>query len=241
MAEKVARAEFISTISHYASSQVMKASDPAHWHKVRTLRLGVDSIAFSPRPPPNKQPGEPFRLVMVGRLAPAKAQHILIRMVAALKSSGRNVELTLVGAGPSHDSLAALVRDLKLEKEVVLAGACNHDKVADFYRRSDAFVLASFAEGVPVVLMEAMAMELPCISTWITGVPELITQGVDGVLVPPASVEALADAVVKLMDDTDLARRIGPAGRRKVMASYDLASNARKLGELLSSLGNAGK
>jgi glycosyltransferase involved in cell wall biosynthesis len=116
-----------------------------------------------------------------------------------------------------------------LSAQVQLSGACNHDKVADFYRNSDAFVLASFAEGIPVVLMEAMAMELPCVATWVTGIPELIDNGVDGLLVPPADPVALADAVERLIKDPDLTRRIGAAARAKILSTYDLGPNSEAL------------
>ncbi len=228
--DKVAAATFVATISHYGSSQVMAACDPMHWHKVRILRLGVDPQAFPPRALPAKHAGDAFRLVSVGRLTPAKGQHMLIEAVALLHDRGRNVRLTLVGEGPSRPSLEKLIGVCGLSAQVQLSGACNHDKVADFYRNSDAFILASFAEGVPVVLMEAMAMELPCIATWITGIPELIDNGVEGLLVPPADPVALADAVERLMEDPELIRRIGAAGRTKILSSYDLERNTESLG-----------
>jgi glycosyltransferase involved in cell wall biosynthesis len=231
IAEKVAGALFVATISHYASSQVMKASDPSHWHKVTTLRLGVDPTAFAARHPPPRTVNAPFRLVFVGRLAPAKAQFMLIEAVAILRDRGRRIALTLVGEGPARPRLVALVKERDLDAEVKLVGACNHDRVAAFYRDSDAFVLGSFAEGVPVVLMEAMAMEVPCIATWIAGVPELIENGVDGLLVAPADPLALAEAIVRLIDDPELARRLGAAARRKVVTKYNLEINTERLGD----------
>jgi glycosyltransferase involved in cell wall biosynthesis len=139
------------------------------------------------------------------------------------------VLLTLVGEGPDRAALEKLIAERGLSGQVQLSGACNHDKVADFYRNSDAFILASFSEGVPVVLMEAMAMELPCIATWVMGIPELIDNGVDGLLVPPADPVALADAVDRLIKDPELTRRIGAAGRTKILSSYDLERNTESL------------
>jgi colanic acid/amylovoran biosynthesis glycosyltransferase len=135
-----------------------------------------------------------------------------------------------VGEGPSRPALEKLIGERGLSAQVQLSGACNHDKVVDFYRISDAFILGSFAEGIPVVLMEAMAMELPCIATWIAGIPELIDNGVDGLLVPPADPVALADAVERLMEDPELIRRIGAAGRSKILSSYHLVRNTESLG-----------
>ena len=105
----------------------------------------------------------------------------------------------------------------------------NHDRVRDIYRETDVLVLASFAEGVPVVLMEAMAMEIPCVATWITGIPELIRSELDGLLVPPADEEALACAIARLQDDPALRERLGKAGRLRVSEKYDRGANVRRL------------
>jgi colanic acid/amylovoran biosynthesis glycosyltransferase len=235
MAEKVAESSFVATISRYASSQVMKASDPVYWHKIHALPLGVDPGHFTPRMLENTAPDRTFELIFVGRLAPAKAQHLLLEAVAKLVSAGRrNVHLTLVGDGPSRASLESQIQRDNLSSYVTLAGACNQERVLEFYRRADIFTLASFAEGVPVVLMEAMSMEIPCVSTWITGIPELIRAGEDGLLVPPADAGALAAAIERLMDDPELCRRLGKSGREKVRSDYDLSRNAERLAEVMS-------
>ena len=142
------------------------------------------------------------------------------------------MHLRLVGEGPSRYGLEALIRKRNLGSEAVLIGACNHDRLASLYHDSDAFVLASFAEGIPVALMEAMATELPCVSTWIAGIPELIENEIDGLLVRPASPEAIANAVSRLIDDPEFANRIAQAGRRKILAEYNLARNAQQLGKV---------
>jgi colanic acid/amylovoran biosynthesis glycosyltransferase len=232
MAQKVAGASFVATISNYGRSQVMRASDPAHWHKVKLLPLGIDPASFAPRVRAPRAPGEPFRLLFVGRLSAAKAPQMLIEALGILRSAGRQVEVTIVGDGPIRTTLEAFVRDRGLDASVHMVGACNHDRVIRYYEQSDAFVLTSFAEGVPVVLMEAMATGLPCVSTWITGVPELIENGVEGLLVPPASPHAVAAAVVRLMDEPQLAERIAAQGRRKVTGAYDLARNTQRLAEV---------
>jgi len=231
MAEKVARGSFVAAISRFAASQIMRASAPRDWAKVHVLPLGVDPQAFAPQPRADRSAGEPFRIVSVGRLAPAKAYHLLIAAVARLVEKSRKVELTIVGDGPERQSLEEAVSQRKLDDIVRLAGPCNHDHVIDFYARADAFALASFAEGVPVVLMEAMAMEIPCVATWINGVPELIRNGIDGLLVPPADEEALADALEKLIDDPALGARLGASGRRRVLDLYNLERNSARLGD----------
>jgi len=115
---------------------------------------------------------------------------------------------------------------------VRFAGAVNQDAILDFYGQADAFVLPSFAEGLPVVLMEAMAMGVPCITTSITGVPELIRDGQEGLLVPASDADGLARAIETLMDDPELCRRVAEAGREKALADYVLRVNVARLGEV---------
>ena len=229
LAEKVAGAVFVATVGQYGMSQVMNASDPAHWHKVVVLPLGVDVEVFRPRRALQRDRNEPFRLLSVGRLSPPKGYPILLEVMGLLRERGRNVTLTLVGEGPERGSLEKLIAVRHLGDCVRLVGACNHDRLAHYYESSDVFVLSSFLEGVPVVVMEAMAMELPCVATWITGIPEIIEQDVEGVLVPPASAVAIADAVERLMEDPEGARRLGTAARRKVLAKYNLERNVERL------------
>jgi glycosyltransferase involved in cell wall biosynthesis len=231
LAAKVAGASFVATVGQYGMSQVMNAADPAHWHKVVVLPLGVDIEAFRPKGTRQRELDEPFRLLSVGRLSAPKGYPILIEAMVLLRARGRNVRLTLVGEGPERAALEALIALHGLANGVRLAGACNHDRLTEYYESSDAFILSSFLEGVPVVLMEAMAMELPCVATWITGIPEIIDKDVEGLLVPPASAAALADAVERLMEDPEGARRLGTAARRKVLAKYNLACNVERLAQ----------
>ncbi len=228
LAQKVAEATFVVTVSHFGLSQVMNASDSTHWHKVVMLPLGVDVTEFRPKFV-QRAPNEPFRLLSVGRLAATKGYPILIRAVVLLRKRGRNISLTLVGEGPGRCILEKLIALHRLERYVRLAGPCNHNRVVDYYASSDVFVVSSFLEGIPTVLMEAMAMELPCVATWITGIPEIIENEVEGLLVPPASASAIADAVERLIQDPERARQLGIAARRKVVAKYHLASNVERL------------
>ena len=232
MAEKVSRAAFVSTISNYGSSQTMRASQPEHWHKIHAIPLGVDPRDFAARPPLNGGPDRRFQILCVGQLAVAKAHHMLIDAVGRLAAKGRNVRLTLVGEGPERGSLEKAIAESDLGEVVHLAGPCNHDRVIEYYRQTDAFALASFAEGVPVVLMEAMTMEIPCVATWITGIPELIRNETDGLLVPPADPEALSEALERLMDDAALCARLGKSARERILERYDLRRNSARLGEM---------
>jgi glycosyltransferase involved in cell wall biosynthesis len=229
--EKVRACDFVRGISQYARSQLMKSSDYADWRKIEVVYMGVDPTTFSARP--FRPHANPLELICVGRLAPVKAQHILIAAIGRLVAQGKNVLLHVVGGGPDRQSLEADVAARGLQKYVIFHGFTAQEKLDELYRRADVFALASFAEGVPGVLMEAMAMEIPCVSTWITGVPELIRNGVDGLLVAPSDDEALAAAIASLVEDANLRERIGKAGRVRVLERFNLPVNARQLAEIL--------
>ena len=205
----------------------MKLSSPAEWRKLEVSPLGVDPGAFAPRP--FRAHPDPFVILCVGRLTPAKGQHILLQAVERLARDGRHVELRLVGDGPDRLSLEQEVRERGLSERVLFTGAVDQDRIRELYADADVFALASFAEGIPVVLMEAMAMTIPCVTTFITGIPELIRDGVDGLLVAPSDDEGLAQAIARLMDDAELRRRLGEAGRQRVLEKYDLDRNTERL------------
>ena len=171
---------------------------------------------------------------MRGRLVPAKGQHILLAAVDRLVRKGCPISLCLVGDGPDRASLEREVECRGLRHRVTFAGSVNQDRMAGYYAEADAFVLASFAEGIPVVLMEAMAMEIPCISTMVTGIPELIRDGIDGLLVMPSDDRALAHAIEELIDNERLRRRLGEAGRQRVLDKYNLPDNIELLARLFS-------
>jgi glycosyltransferase involved in cell wall biosynthesis len=230
MREKVARARFIVAISRYGASQIMRASDARDWDKIEVCPLGVDPSLFSPGPA--REPAARLHVISVGRLASVKAYQILIGACRRLVSSGSDIRLHLVGSGPECERLEQCAAHAGIADRVVFEGTRNQDEVIALYRQSDIFALSSFAEGVPVVLMEAMALEIPCVSTWVTGIPELIRNGIDGLLVPPGDEEALAAALARLVSDRDLRRRLGKSGRERVLERYDLARNTAELGRI---------
>ncbi len=228
--DKISAAKFVCAIGMYARSQLMKCSAAEHWEKFELTRLGVDPSSFMPRVLPIS--ATCFEILCVGRLVPAKGQHVLLAALAVLKADGRAVHLTLIGDGPDRASLVEQTKLRNLEGSVTFEGVVNQDRIRAFYESADVFALASFAEGIPVALMEAMAMEIPCVTTWITGVPELISDGVDGLLIAPSDVHALADAIARLMDDLDLRKRIGQAGRRKVESHFELSRSVQNLADV---------
>jgi glycosyltransferase involved in cell wall biosynthesis len=139
------------------------------------------------------------------------------------------VRLRLAGDGPERASLENEVARRGLGSHVIFAGWQNPDQLRALYAQADAFALASFAEGIPVVLMEAMAMEIPCVAPWITGIPELIRDEVDGLLIPPASEATLTRALARLIDDPGLRQRLGKSARQRILEHYYLNHNIKSL------------
>lgn len=229
LSQKIQETAFICCISHFARSQLMMLSSPACWDKFELNRLGVDPSTFTPCP--YRDSPSPFEVLCVGRLVSAKGQFILIQAVARLLAQGREVRLRFVGEGPDRQTLQEYVNQQRLNHHIVFAGAVNQEHIQEFYHQTDVFAIASFAEGIPVVLMEAMVMEIACISTHITGIPELIGQG-QGILVPPSDVESLTHAIALLMDNPQLRRQIGQAGRDKILQEYELQKNVIQLAKI---------
>jgi len=220
--QKVERAAFILCISDFCRSQLVRIAAPAHWDKMCVVRLGVDPRVFFPTRR-SREPDDALEIICVGRLVASKGQLILLRACDLLLSQGYSLRVRLVGAGPEGKSLASFASQKGIP--AVFEGAKSRDETRKLLERADVFALASFAEGVPVALMEAMAMEVPCVSTYVAGIPELIRDGVDGLLVPASSAEALASALQQLFDDPLLRRRLGAAGGERVLKHYNLPRN----------------
>jgi colanic acid/amylovoran biosynthesis glycosyltransferase len=229
--QKVEKAHFVLCISDYCRSQVMKVCDPAHWTKLHVVRLGVDLGIFEPVAPVDR--GDAIEITCVGRFVPAKGHLILLRTFSNLLHRGYRLRLRLIGDGSERSAMESFIAREKLGGSVIFEGALSHEATRHKLMQADIFVLASFAEGLPVALMEAMAMGIPCISTFVAGIPELIRDGLDGLLVPASSEQALSAAIERLISDAELRRRFARAGRRRVEEFYDLQKNVRSLADTL--------
>ena len=225
--QKLESASFVIAISHYCRSQLMRIASPARWDRFETVRLGI-----RPELLPKRAAGahaNPLHIVMVGRLVPTKGPLLLLKAIERVRNHGIALSLTVVGDGPERPDLEAFIRAHDLAGIVTLTGALNHDQTLARVAAADLFVLASFAEGIPVSLMEAMALGVPCISTWIAGIPELIESNRDGILVPPGSVDDLVNAILRLAGDPGLRQRLSESARNRVLREYSLSQNLRLL------------
>jgi glycosyltransferase involved in cell wall biosynthesis len=227
LAEKIAAAGFVCCITAFTRSQLMMLSPYAHWHKFVLARVGIDTAVFSPRP--RRPVRDAFEILCIGRLTPAKGQHLLIDAVDRLSRQGRAVQLRLGGQGADESSLREHAARIEHPECVIFEGGVDQDRICALYAAADVFCLPSFAEGLPGVLMEAMAMDIPCVTTHITGVPELIRDGIDGLLVAPSDVDGLVEALARLMDDEALRKNIAGSGRARVLEFHDLRRNAERL------------
>jgi glycosyltransferase involved in cell wall biosynthesis len=231
LVEKIAAADFVVCISSYTRSQLMKLSPYADWSKFFVARLGVDVSVFSSM---DRNPPDCFEILCVGRLVPAKGQHLLIAAIERLTLEGRRVQLRLVGDGPDEASLRTQAARILHPECVVFEGAVNQDRIRSLYAAAHVFCLPSFAEGLPVVLMEAMAMGIPCVSTSIAGIPELIRNEMDGLLVAAGDTDALVASLGRLMDDSGLCTRLATSGRARVFEQHNLTRNIKSLAEVFT-------
>ncbi|WP_206352158.1 glycosyltransferase [Tautonia rosea] len=230
LAEKVRHSAFTVAISSFGRSQLWRWADPGDWDKIHVVRCGL-AVDFLDRPPTD--PPEAPRFLNIGRLAPEKGQLVLIEAAAELLKRGRTFELTLVGDGPFRPILEDLIDRRGLSDHVLLAGWQSSAQVREALEGSRALVQSSFAEGLPVVIMEALALHRPVISTTIAGIPELIRTGESGWLVPAGSITDLADAMEAALDATPAElRRMGSAGAARVAANHDVRREAARLAEL---------
>lgn len=229
LGEKIKQSRLSVAISYFAQSQMMLHSAPEDWSKIRVGYLGVPETKARPELWQRK-PGA-VRLLCVGRLAPVKGQHVLVEAARLLKE--RNVEfaLTIAGGGPHLEWLRGHVRQQELSDQVKLPGFVSHEDLARMYQDADVFVLPSFAEGVPGVLMEAMSNCVPCITTYVNGVPELVEDNRSGLLVTPSDAQGLADAMQRLIESEELRTRLGLGGFEQVRSKFDLTRNAGRLGK----------
>ena len=232
LALKMAQADDVVCISQFAKGQLMRISSPAHWSKLQVCRLGVDPAQFTYA---ERMAGTAaVKLLCVGRLSSAKAQILLVQACANLRDEGLDFNVTLVGDGPDRARIEASIAQLQLGNRVVLTGSLNQLAVRAHFARADIFVLPSLAEGIPVVLMEAMSSGVPCISTPVNGIPELIAHERTGLLATPGDVASLTTQLRRLIQEPELRRSLAQAAHVKVLADFDLNRNVGQLSRTIS-------
>lgn len=215
---KATAATRVACISDFTRSQLMMVTDVDAWGRFDVVHCGVDPERFTPDQP--ERSADRFTVLFVGRLGPEKGLPLIVEALGALQErvAPMRVRFLVVGDGPLRDDVAERCAELGVDVE--LAGAVGQHEIADHYHRADAFCMASFREGIPVVLMEAMACEIPCVAPHITAIPELIEDGVTGLTVTAGRADQIADALERYATDPDFAVGVGKAGREKVLAEF---------------------
>jgi glycosyltransferase involved in cell wall biosynthesis len=234
--EKIARAKFVVAITHFCRAQLMLFSDPSHWSKIAIVHCGVDPAAYRRDPG-----GTGKRVAFVGRLDPVKGALLLIEAMAEVLKRHPDATLTLAGDGPARAPAEVRAAALGISQAIHFAGFMTQGQVADLLAKSDMLALPSFAEGLPVVYMEALASRIPVVASRVAGVQELVEDGVTGFAVPPGDVATLVDRMVRLMDHPDAARRMGEAGRKAVETGFDIAREGAWLAQIFRDGGPNGR
>jgi glycosyltransferase involved in cell wall biosynthesis len=228
--DKIAHADAVVAVSDFGRSQLYRWIPHTSWPKVHVVRCGVDAafLAAGPQPIADNR-----RLVCVGRLAEQKGQLLILDALAALDAEGVKVELVLAGDGPMRAEIERRLRDLGIDGSVRITGWMSNDDVRRELLGARALLLPSFAEGLPVVLMEALALGRPAITTYVAGIPELVEDGVSGWLIPAGSVDALARAIRRALDTpVEELARMGRAGAGAAGARHDAHREAGRLAAL---------
>ena len=226
---KIQHAAFIVAISHFATGQIIRLAGVAAMDKIIRVRCGVDPETYLPSPRTASFSQKPFRIVCTGRLTPTKGQALLLRACAQLAAEKQNFECILIGTGEEFQNHTATIKELGLEARVRLTGALPQEGVRQHLTEADLFVLPSFAEGVPVVLMEAMSMGIPCVSTRVGGIAELIENDVNGWLIHSGDVQGLTDTLRQAINGTDRLPELGRAARATILDRFDVRKSGAKL------------
>ena len=230
LALKMRAADAVVCISQFARGQLMRISAPQDWAKFQVCRLGVD-----PRQFPFSLPlpaGQKVSLLCVGRLTPAKGQVLLVQACAQLRDAGIDFHLKFVGEGPDRRRIEAAISDHGLQQHITLTGALTQDGVRSALAKADVFVLPSLAEGIPVVLMEAMSSGVPCISSPVNGIPELIEHQRTGLLATAGDVDNLAQQLLALAGNAGQRQSMAEAARQKVEQHFNLENNVHQLSRI---------
>ena len=235
---KLRRARFMTTVSRFNRELILRRWERSDPRKVHVVYLGASSEGRAPSGLAAR-PG-PARLLCVAQLLPCKGHAVLLRSCREVRRAGRSIRVTLVGGGPLRAELEEEATRLGIRDAVEFAGQRSHEEIDQHLSRADLFVLAcvvddqGYHDGLPVALMEAMAAGLPVVSTRVSGIPELLEDGLSGLVVEPGDPAALAAAIVRVLDSPDLGASLSRGGRARIEELFNLDRNAREMAALFA-------
>jgi len=231
LGEKIKHSTFVVAISSFGKSQLFRWVAHDLWHKIKIVHCGLDKAFYDVEIKPATQNK---KMVCVGRLCEQKGQQLLVEAAVKLSQEGEDFQLVLAGDGPMRKDIEKLIKEHGLESKITITGWISSARVRDELLDCTALVLPSFAEGLPVVIMEAMALARPVVTTYIAGIPELVINGENGWLIPAGSLDALTAAMRKLLHskDTDIAK-MGQHARERVLQRHNIDIEAAKLAHFI--------
>lgn len=239
LGEKIVRSAFTACISNFAKSQCMIYTPHRHWDRLHVVRCTPDAGFLEVDPTPLR---DNRRLVWVGRICEEKAVPLLIEAARRLARQGVDFELFMIGDGPLRSEIEKQIEEEDLGARVRIAGWMSSEGIREQFAASRAVVVPSFAEGLPVVLMEALGQGRPVISTCIAGIPELVEDGANGWLVPAGSIEHLVDAMRQALEaPLDRLEEMGLRGRAAVLERHDPKTEVAKLEALIRAAGEGAR
>ena len=231
LSEKIHDCDFVVAVCSFGRSQLYRIAERRDWSKIKVVHCGLDrSFSAAVNVTPSAK-----QLVCVGRLCEQKGQLLLVEAARHLTEQGQSFTLVFAGDGELRGEIEMLVKRYKLERTIRITGWISGAQVREEILASRALVLPSFAEGLPVSIMEAMALCRPIISTYVAGIPELVRSGTEGWLVPAGDVAALVEAMRSCLNaPVSLLERMGRAARERVLERHDIDVEAAKLAALIS-------
>ncbi|QYU66031.1 glycosyltransferase family 4 protein [Leptolyngbya sp. 15MV] len=228
--DKIARAEFVACASYFIRAQAMRLVDPRHWSRMHIVRCAVSPCSLPE--PADHPPGDTLRIVCVARLSAEKAHSGLLAAVEQLTGEGLALHVRMIGFGPDHDRLSAEVAARGLEARCTFEGYLDEAATLRAIAESDLLVLPSFMEGLPMVLVEALALHVPVVASRVAGIPELVIEEQTGLLFQPSDWGDLAAKIERFARDPDLRRRLALAGAGIVRREFMHPEAARPLKRL---------
>ncbi|MBI9020368.1 MAG: glycosyltransferase [Verrucomicrobia bacterium] len=238
--EKARDAAFAITISDYNVRFIAERCGEETARHFEVLRCGADTAVFKPRKE-HRETGVPLQILCIAAYREVKGHRILIDACSLLRNRGIGFHCQLIGYGPQESAIARQVEELGLNEQVLVKGAQPRPAVVRSLGDADVLVLSSIQtrdgsrEGIPVALMEGMACGLPVVASRISGIPELVEEGVSGLLFEPGNAVEMADALEQLARDPELRARMGHCARERVEESFDLVKNAHALAQRIKS------
>lgn len=228
--DKIHHAAFVAAISSYTRSQLYRWADYHDWHKIQVVHCGLEASFHTVAP--QAVPATP-KMVCVGRLCEQKGQLLLVNAVSRLAKKGLPFELVLAGDGEMRGEIEHLIAKNNLQSQVTITGWISSEQVREHILTSRALVLPSFAEGLPVVIMEALALKRPVLTTYVAGIPELVRHQESGWLFPAGDVDELTAALEELLTaPLEQLQQMGENGYQRVIERHSIDTEAAKLKQL---------